>query len=69
MALYAIGDLHLSHQVELKNEAQLTGKIWKDHEKYFEQNCQKLLTPEDTLVLVGDHSWGRNLDECREDLE
>lgn len=68
MALYAIGDLHLSFQVELKNESQRNGKIWKNHEVYFKENCEKLVKPEDTLVLVGDHSWGRNLDECQEDL-
>lgn len=27
------------------------------------------MTDEDTLVLVGDHSWGRNLSECEQDLQ
>ena len=27
------------------------------------------VTPEDTLVLVGDHSWGKNLLECERDLQ
>ena len=27
-----------------------------------------MLTPEDTLVLAGDHSWGRDLNECAEDF-
>ena len=27
------------------------------------------MRPNDTLVLVGDHSWGRNLAECERDLQ
>ena len=27
-----------------------------------------MVAPNDTLVLVGDHSWGRSLAECEEDL-
>ena len=69
MSLYAIGDLHLHFDSELKAPGQLRGRVWKDHEKKFKENCGKLIRPEDTLVLVGDHSWGRNLDECRKDLE
>lgn len=60
MSLYAIGDLHLHFDSELKAPGQLHGRVWKDHEKKFQANCEKLLTNEDTLVLVGDHSWGKN---------
>ncbi len=68
MSLYAIGDLHLHFQAELKNRAQLKDRAWKNHEKKFKKNCEKLLSDSDTLVLVGDHSWGRNLSECEEDF-
>ncbi len=68
MGLYAIGDLHLHFQAPLKAKAQLQDRVWKNHEERFRKNCADLLTPEDTLVLVGDHSWGRNLEECGEDL-
>ncbi len=69
MSLFAIGDLHLHFQSELKAPGQLTGKIWRDHERVFRENCARLLGPEDTLVLAGDHSWGRNMEECRKDFE
>ena len=69
MGLYAIGDLHLHFQAELKSQAQLRGRMWKGHEERFRKNCAKLLSEEDTLVLVGDHSWGRNLAECEADLQ
>ena len=69
MSLYAIGDLHLHFGSELKAQNQLHGKAWKKHEEKFQKNCIKTMTSEDTLVLVGDHSWGRNLTECGPDLQ
>ena len=55
MSLYAIGDLHLHFNSELKAPGQLHDRVWKNHEQKFLKNCSKLLTEEDTLVLVGDH--------------
>ena len=69
MALYAIGDLHLHYQSVLKAPGQLKDRVWKNHEEKFRKICEKLLSPEDTLVLMGDHSWGKNLAECEKDLE
>ena len=68
MSLYAIGDLHLHYQSQLRAPGQLTEKVWKNHEEWFRKNCA-LIRDSDTLVLVGDHSWGRNLDECEKDLQ
>ena len=68
MSLYAIGDLHLHFQAQLKSHSQLTHPLWRDHEERFRENCRRLIRPEDTLVLIGDHSWGRRLPECEEDL-
>ena len=69
MALYAIGDLHLHFQTDLRAKAQLKDRVWKNHEQKFRKNCAARIQPEDTLVLVGDHSWGRNLAECEQDLQ
>ena len=69
MSLYAIGDLHLHFQSVLKAQNQLHDRVWKKHEEKFLRNCRKMVTEEDTLVLVGDHSWGRNLSECEQDLK
>ena len=68
MSLYAIGDLHLHFETPLKAQAQRKERVWKNHEEKFRKNCAALLTDEDTLVLLGDHSWGRSLAECGEDL-
>ena len=69
MALYAIGDLHLHFQTELKAKAQIKDRVWKNHEQKFRKICAELIQPEDTLVLAGDHSWGRNLVECELDMQ
>lgn len=66
MALYALGDLHLSFQADKSME--VFGKVWKNHERKIEKYVNRVVKPEDTLVLTGDHSWGRKLEECREDL-
>lgn len=66
MALYALGDLHLSFQADKPMDA--FGRVWKNHERKIEKYVNKIVKPEDTLVLTGDHSWGRRLPECREDL-
>ena len=66
MALYALGDLHLSFQSD-KSMDKL-GKVWKNHEHKIEKYVGKIVKPEDTLVLTGDHSWGKRLSECRKDL-
>ena len=69
MSLFVIGDLHLHFQSELKAPGQLRDPVWRNHEAVFRRNCEKMIGPEDTLVLAGDHSWGRNMAECEKDLE
>ena len=68
MALYAIGDLHLHFQSVLKAPGQLKERVWRNHESKFQKNCAGRISADDTLLLVGDHSWGKNLGECEEDL-
>ncbi len=67
MALYAMGDFHLSFQAD--KSMNRFGRVWRNHEKKIEKNCRKLIAPEDTFVITGDHSWGRKLEFCREDLQ
>ena len=67
MALYAIGDFHLSFTVH--KPMDVFGKEWKDHVRKLRRNWLRTVRDPDTAVLTGDHSWGRNLEECLEDLE
>ena len=69
MSLFAIGDLHLHYQSTLKAPGQLRDHAWRNHEERFRKCCAALVRSSDTLVLAGDHSWGRNLAECEKDLE
>lgn len=66
MSLYAIGDFHLSFSTN--KPMDVFGKSWKNHVAKIEKNWMKEITENDTIVLTGDHSWGRNLTEAQEDL-
>lgn len=65
MALFAIGDVHLSLGGD---KAMDIFPGWKDYVQRLETNWRRVVAPEDTVVLVGDTSWGMALDECREDF-
>lgn len=47
----------------------LFGGVWKKHEEKIEKYSHKVIDPEDTFVITGDHSWGRKLPEARADLD
>ena len=66
MSLYAMGDLHLSFSNN--KPMDIFGRRWKNHVAKIEKNWKKKITSKDTIVLTGDHSSGRNLDEAQEDL-
>ena len=67
MSLYAIGDFHLSFSTD--KSMDIFDSVWKNHEKKIEKYFNKMIKSTDTVVITGDHSWGRDLDECRLDLE
>nr|WP_325213426.1 metallophosphoesterase [uncultured Oscillibacter sp.] len=66
MALYAIGDLHLSLTADKPME--VFGPAW---ENYTDRIAESLsaLTAEDVLVLAGDTSWGMSLEETEADFK
>lgn len=41
----------------------------ENHEKKIWKYVRKSVKDRDTIVITGDHSWGRNLPECEEDLK
>ena len=67
MSLYAIGDFHLSFTVH--KPMDVFDKRWKNHVVKIEKYWKKKVTENDTVVITGDHSWGRNLEECQADLD
>ena len=67
MSLYAIGDFHLSFTVN--KPMDVFAKRWKNHVVKIEKYWKKKVTERDTVVITGDHSQGRNLEECQADLD
>jgi predicted phosphohydrolase len=65
MALYTIGDLHLS--LSAKKPMDVFGGAWVGYMDKLREGLS-VLTPEDTLVLCGDLSWALGLDNAREDF-
>jgi predicted phosphohydrolase len=65
MALYAIGDLHLSQSVNKSME--VFGAAWENYTARIEE-ALGVLTEEDSLILAGDTSWGMNLEEAEADF-
>ena len=65
MAIYAIGDLHLS--VAAKKPMDIfTG--WDNHAEKLAENWKRKIKPEDTVILAGDTSWGMNLAQAVPDF-
>lgn len=65
MALYAIADTHLSLSTHKPMDIF---RGWTDHMERLESNWRKLVTPEDTVVIAGDISWGMSLNEALADF-
>ncbi len=66
MAVFAIGDLHLSLGAEKPMDI-FHG--WKDYVKRLEENWHKTICEHDTVVLAGDISWAMHLRDCAADFE
>ncbi len=66
MALYAIGDLHLSLQVN--KPMDVFGAGWEDHVSRLEKGFAPL-GGDDVTVLCGDTSWGIDFEESVEDFK
>lgn len=65
MALYAIGDLHLSFQTD--KPMDVFGGKWHGHVDKLRQGLS-VIGPEDTTVLLGDLSWAMSFDTAVEDF-
>lgn len=65
MALYAIGDLHLSFGTD--KPMDIFGGRWEGYVDKLREGLS-CITEEDTTVLLGDVSWGLDLASAKEDL-
>ncbi len=65
MALYAIGDTHLS--LSYDKPMDVFGGGWTGYVDKLKEGFQ-IISPEDTVVICGDVSWGMSLEEARADF-
>lgn len=65
MALYVIGDLHLSQSVD-KSMDVFPG--WENYTQRILKNWNNTVSTDDTVVLAGDISWGMNMEESMADF-
>ena len=67
MSLYVIGDLHLCFSDPAKTMSIFNG--WQDYQERIERNWLERISPDDTVVLAGDISWGMSLQQALPDFQ
>lgn len=67
MAIYTIGDLHLSFSVD--KPMDIFGDNWENHSEKIKENWLSKVKPDDTVILPGDFSWATYLEETKKDFE
>ncbi|MEC7840160.1 MAG: metallophosphoesterase [Chlamydiota bacterium] len=68
MAVWAIADLHLSFGVPNK-EMHVFGENWRDHPAKIRKHWEELISDDDLVLIAGDISWAKHLEEALPDLE
>ena len=67
MAIYTIGDLHLS--LKHPKPMDIFGDNWENHEEKIKQDWLSKVTENDLVILPGDFSWETYLKETDKDFE
>lgn len=65
MALYAIGDLHLSLSVQ--KPMDVFGGAWMGYMEKLKEGLS-VIGPDDTTILLGDLTWGMDMEQARADF-
>ena len=65
MSVFAIADLHLSFGTDKPMDV-FSG--WTNYTERLQNNWQRLVSPEDTVVIAGDISWAMKLSETEADF-
>lgn len=66
MRIFAISDLHLSFTSNKPMDK--FGEHWSLHHEKIGESWRRDVTPEDIVLIPGDHSWALKLDEAIPDL-
>ena len=67
MALFALGDTHLS--IGTDKPMDIFGDRWKNHTEKLKKGWNSVVGENDTVVVCGDISWASCLEEACEDLK
>ena len=67
MAIYIIGDLHLSFSTN--KPMNIFGQNWENHSEKIKKDWIEKVEPGDTIILAGDFSWATYLEETYEDFK
>ena len=65
MSLFVIGDTHLSLSVDKPMDIF---RGWTDYIDRLKNNWNKVVSPEDSVVIPGDVSWAMNFNEAIKDF-
>ena len=68
MAIYTIGDLHLSTNQATNKSMEKFGKRWLGYTDKLLKNWTAVVEPTDTVVIPGDISWAMRLEEALSDF-
>ena len=66
MSVFVIGDTHLSFSTD---KPMNVFKGWDDYIYRLENNWQRLVSENDTVIICGDISWAMSLNEAEKDFE
>ena len=66
MSIFTISDLHLSFGSDKPMDIF---RGWDNHTERIFANWNRLVKPEDTVVLPGDFSWALKLEETKADFD
>jgi hypothetical protein len=66
MRVFALSDLHLGFSVG--KPMDMFGSEWLNHPAKIKSNWERLVSPEDIVLVPGDISWGMTLAQAEEDL-
>ena len=67
MALYVIGDSHLS--LSTQKPMDIFGSRWNGYVEKLKKGWESRVGEEDTVVLAGDISWAMNPEEAKADFD
>lgn len=67
MSTFIFADTHLDHTGE--KPMDIFGPAWENHPEKLRLNAQKLISPEDNVIVAGDISWAMHIEDAAKDLQ